>query len=149
MPIFAGLAATVMKWFFGGGLSAIGKIGVDAYKAKLDSENTTESKVADLASRTIELDAKEAEINAKVVEVEQGNWFTRWVRPMWAAPFVLWTWKVVVWDAILKLGTTPDLKGTPGYLCLLIAGSYFGERMGSKIVDKIMSYRGALTGKKA
>lgn len=142
------IAAWAAKWFFGGGLTKLGQIGVDLYRTKLDAENTTEAKVADLASRSLALDQREAEINASVVVAEQGNWATRWVRPMWAAPFVIWTWKVVVWDAVLNMGTTPDLKGTPATLASIIAVSYFGSRGLEKLIDRWHATRSTITGKR-
>jgi hypothetical protein len=145
--MLAGVAAGVLKWFLGNGLQTLGKLGVDAYKEKLGAENNTEQRVADLASKSIALGQREAELNARILEVEQGNWFTRWVRPVWAFPFVFWTYKVIIWDICFGWGSTIDLKGTPGYLCLLVAGSYFGERLGSKWLDKIAQLRGNITGK--
>lgn len=146
-----GIGVTIAKWFLGSGLTSLGKIGVDLYKEKLSAENTTENHVATLASRAMELDEREAELNNKLLIAEQGNAFTRWVRPVWAAPFVIWTWKVVVWDITLQAwthSTTIDLKGTPGTLCIVIATAYFGERGVMKVMDKIAMMRGLVTGGK-
>ena len=74
---------------------------INAYKAKLEAGNTEDRIAADLAAKQLELDKREAEVNAQVVIAEQGNWATRWVRPVWALPFVLFTWKIVVWDKML------------------------------------------------
>jgi hypothetical protein len=53
---------------------------------------------------------------------------TRWVRPVWAAPFVIYTWKVVIYDKVLALGTTDQLGGLIATLAVTIAGAYFGGR---------------------
>lgn len=101
---------------------------IDAYKAKLAAGNTAEKVEADLVARELEVQAKEREIDANVLIAEQGSWFTRWVRPLWAAPFVIWTWKVVVWDKVLGWGTTDELSGMIGTLCITISACYFGGR---------------------
>ncbi len=93
--------------------------------------------MTELAIKTQELDAREAEINAKVLVAEQGNAATRWVRPVWAAPFVIWTWKVVVWDLCLGWGSTPELRGITAQLCLAISIAYFGGRSAEKVASTI------------
>jgi hypothetical protein len=107
------------------------KAAVDAYRAKLSAENTSEKIAADLKAKEIDLDAREAALNAQTVQVEQGNWMTRWVRPAWAAPFVIYTWKVVVWDKVLAdwtHGSTAPLTGPIATLMTVVAAAYFGFR---------------------
>lgn len=107
------------------------KAAVDAYRAKLGAENTHEKIAADLKAREIDLDQREADLNAQTVRAEQGNWATRWVRPAWAAPFVIYTWKVVVWDKVLGAwthGSTDPLTGAVAALMTTIAIAYFGAR---------------------
>lgn len=104
------------------------RAALDAYKAKLDRENSKDAIAADLAKRELDLDQRQAELNAQVLVAEQGNIVTRWVRPAWALPYIIWTWKVVVWDTVLGLGSTPELKGMVATLGITIAGAYFGGR---------------------
>ena len=111
------------------------KAGVDAYKAKLDAGNTSERIAADVASRELEVERRERELQAQIVLAEQGNWFTRSVRPLWALPFVAWTWKVVVYDNMLGRGVTDPLGGQAEQLCLLIAGAYFIGRSAEKVAS--------------
>lgn len=104
-----------------------------AQKQKLDAVGSHEAKVAELAQRELAVQQREQELRAEVLVAEQGNWMTRWVRPLWALPFVLWTWKVVVYDLMLGWGSTPELRGITAQLCLLVAGAYFIGRSGEKI----------------
>jgi hypothetical protein len=110
---------------------------ISGYKAKLDAGNTSERIAADLAAKDIELTKRERELQAQIVVAEQGHAFTRWVRPMWALPFVIWTWKVVIWDKVLGLGTTDELHGMAGWLLVTIAGAYFIGRSAEKIASTI------------
>lgn len=108
-----------------------------AQKQKLDAVGSHEARVTELAQKTLELDAREAEVNAKVVAAEQGHWATRWVRPVWAAPFVLFTWKIVVWDKMLGLGRTEPLDPNMWGVFMLMVGAYFGGRSAEKVAKTI------------
>jgi hypothetical protein len=102
--------------------------GVDAYKVKLASGNTSERIAADVAERELSVEQRERELATQLLIAERGNWITRWVRPLWALPFVLFTWKVIVWDMILGLGSTPELRGWNATLGVTVATAYFGGR---------------------
>jgi hypothetical protein len=110
---------------------------ISAYKAKLDAGNTRERIAADLAAKDLELTKRESELRAQIVVAEQGHWFTRWVRPLWAMPFIIWTWKVVFWDKVLGWGSTDELHGAAGALLVTVAGSYFIGRSAEKIVSTL------------
>src|SRR5262245_29482258 len=110
--------ATALAWLgnlLGGPFA---KAAVDAYRAKLQATNTAEKTAADLAARELAVEQRERELDAGLLAAEQGNAFTRWVRPAWAAPFVIYTWKVVVWDKVLGLGATDALTGFAASLAL-------------------------------
>src|SRR5499426_601638 len=109
------------------------KAAVDAYRAKLQSENTAGKTAADLASRELAVEQRERELDVQLLQAEQGNWFTRMVRPLWAMPFVIYTWKAVVWDKVLGLGATDTLTGFVATLALTIATAYFGGRTIEKV----------------
>lgn len=107
------------------------KAGLDAYSKKLDAGNTSERIAADIAVRELAVQEREREVAASVVVAEQGNWFTRSIRPLWALPFVLYTWKLVVWDKVLAAytgGSTDPLTGGMETLIVTVAAAYFGGR---------------------
>jgi|SRR5215475_925307 len=114
------------------------KAAVDAYKAKLDAGNTHDRIAADLAGRELAVEQREQELQAQLVIAEQGNWFTRWVRPMWAAPFVIYTWKGVFYDKVLGFWThssTDPLGDVFGPLMVTVAAAYFGGRTIEKVAQ--------------
>ena len=49
---------------------------------------------------------RERELASELLLAEQGHWFTRAVRPLWALPLVIYTWKIVIFDKVLALGGT-------------------------------------------
>lgn len=110
---------------------------IDAYKAKLAAGNDADRIAADLASQALATEIKMREVERALLVAEQGNWFTRWVRPMWAAPFVIYTWKIVVYDICLGLGTTDPIRGDLATLMLSVSVAYFGGRSLETVVRTI------------
>lgn len=60
----------------------------------------------------------------------------RWIRVLWAVPFVIYTWKLIVWDKVLGLGATDSLSPTLEYIMWTILGSYFLDSTIKKIRGK-------------
>lgn len=113
------------------------KAAVDAYKAKLQAGNDRDRMAADLAAKAADIDLREAEINSRILIAEQGNWMTRWVRPVWSLPFILFTWKVVVWDKLLGWGTTDPLDPKMWSVFMLMVGAYYGGRSAEKVASTV------------
>src|SRR3954454_24874618 len=84
---------------------------IAAYKAKLDAANSQDRIAADLAVKEIEAEIETRKQASAIVLAEQGRWYTACIRPLFAAPFVIFTWKVVVWDKVLGWGATDPLAG--------------------------------------
>jgi hypothetical protein len=114
------------------------KAAVDAYRAKLTAENSSEKTAADLAARELAVEQRETEVAASVVIDEQGRWFTALPRPLFAFAFVIYAWKVVVWDKVLGLGTTDGLSAEISQWAMIVLTAYFGGRSIEKVA-KIIS----------
>lgn len=109
------------------------KAAVDAYRAKLSAENTSEKIAADLAARELAVEQREAEVATQVVIAEQGRWYTALPRPLFAFAFVIYAWKVVVWDKVFGLGTTDPLTGDMAQWAMIVLTAYFGGRSLEKV----------------
>ena len=132
------MLATVLGWLgslLGGPFA---KAAVDAYRARLAAENTSEKIAADLAARELALEQREHEIAAEIVTAEQGRWLTALPRPLFAFAFVVYVWKVVVWDKVFCLGTTDALSGDVAQWAMMVLTAYFGGRSLEKVA-KILS----------
>lgn len=115
------MIGTIVSWFAGGGIAAIGEQINRAYQARLNAKNNAERVEAD---KTIAvLTAQQA-----VLIAEQSNWVTRWIRPAFAAPFIIFNFKVIVWDKCFGLGVTDDLSASFWQLQMVIFGAYFLTR---------------------
>jgi hypothetical protein len=112
---------------------------LDAYKAKLDSQNTQGSQAAEVARAALlaEVDARKS-ANAIII-AEQGRWYTAMIRPLLALPVIIYLWKVIVWDKVLGWGTTDVIAGDVGVWAGTIVTTYVGGRSLEKIARTIWS----------
>ena len=111
----------VLKWLTGGGIAAIGGELRAAYEAKLKAQTDAEKLAAE--ETIARLEAQQS-----IILAEQGRWLTAWVRPMIAAPFVIYIWKLVVYDKILGWGATDDLSPNLWNMMTVVVGAYFLTR---------------------
>ena len=106
---------------------------IDGYKARLAAGNTSEKIAADLAARELNVERRERELAAQLVVAEQGRWYTALPRPLFAGAFIIYVWKVVVWDRVLGLGTTDALSGDVAQWAMIVLTAYFGGRSLEKV----------------
>jgi len=109
------------------------KAAVDAYRAKLAAENASEKIAADLAARELSVRERERELATQVLLAEQGRWYTALPRPLFAGAFVIYAWKVVVWDKVFGWGTTDPLTGDVAQWAMIVLTAYFGGRSLEKV----------------
>lgn len=105
-------------------VNPLGKIAeslVEAKSKSLDATTQRERIAAEVAIH--QLEAQQA-----VLIAEQKSWVTRWIRPAFALPFIIYNFKVVVWDKVLGLGTTDDLSASYWHLQMIVFGAYFVMR---------------------
>lgn len=110
----------------------LGKL-VDAYKLKLDAKTKGDTLAVELAAAEIQGEIAQRQIEATLLKAEQGWWVTALVRPLMAAPFIIFAWKVVVWDKVLGWGVTDALDPNMWSVFLTVVGAYFGGRTIEKV----------------
>lgn len=111
-------------------ISSITKQIID-WKVKQANAQTEQERIK------AEVEIATLEAQKQVLLAEQTNPFTRMVRPLWAFAFIIYTWKVVVWDKVLGWGVTDPLDANMWGLMMVIAGAYFISRSAEKVVNKI------------
>lgn len=127
------MLAVILSWLgnlLGGPFA---KAAVDAYRAKLDAGNTSDKIAADLAARALDVEARERELAIKLMIAEQGRWYTALPRPLFTGAFIIYVWKVVVWDKVLGLGVTDPLGGDVAQWAMIVLTAYFGGRSLEKV----------------
>lgn len=109
---------------------------IDGYKAKLEAQSTTESHAVDLAKAEIMGEIQARQTEASIIREEQGWWVTALIRPLMAMPFIIFSWKVIVWDKVLGSwtgGSTDPLDPNMWSVFLTVVGAYFGGRTIEKV----------------
>ena len=104
--------------FFSGPLSSISNDIKEAYQSKLQAQNDQERIAAD--ERITTLEARKSTILAA-----QSDPMERWIRILFALPFVIYINKLVIWDKVLAWGTTDALSSDLTQLFWIIIGGYF------------------------
>lgn len=127
------MLTTILGWLgnlLGGPFA---KAAVDAYRARLDAGNAAEKIAADLAARALDVEARERDLATQLIVAEQGRWYTSLPRPLFAGAFIIYVWKVVVWDKVLGLGVTDPLGGDVAQWAMIVLTAYFGGRSLEKV----------------
>lgn len=110
------------------------KAAVDAYKAKLSAENTTEKTAADLAGRELAVQQRETELQAQLKTAQIGHAWEP--EKLFAYIIVIYFAKIVLWDKVIGsfAGYTPNIFRTDpltgeavGWAAMVMA-FYFGKR---------------------
>lgn len=106
---------------------------IKAYQAKLAAGNTSEKIAADVASTEIAAQQNDVKVAASIVIAEQDHWYTACIRPLMAMPFIVFTWKVIIFDKVLGMGTTDALDPKMWGIFMSVVVAYFGGRSIEKV----------------
>ena len=99
-------------------LSGIADKIAQAYVQKTNAQTEQQRIAAEERIKTFEA-------KRDVILKAQSDPFERWVRIGFALPFVLYVFKVLVWDKLLGLGVTDDLSGDLWNILYIVLGGYF------------------------
>lgn len=106
----------ILQWLLGGGLNGISKQLRGAYQDRLNAKND-EARIA--ADVTI------SQLEARQAVLARGGMFTPLVQALWAAPFIAYNAKIIVWDKMLGFGVTDPLGPFESDIGMIIVGFYF------------------------
>src|SRR5882724_3123184 len=102
------------------------KAAVDAYKAKLTSENSSETIAAGLAARELNVQTREMELQTQLRIAELGRWYEP--DKLMGYCVAIYFGKLLFWDKVLGLGTTDPLAGFAAVTSNLVVSFYFAKR---------------------
>jgi len=108
---------------------------VNAYKAKLDAGNTRDAKAVELAVAEIQGEIAARHAAKEIIIAEQGRLITALPRPLIALAFIIFIWKVIVWDKVLGFGTTDALDPKMWDAMTIVLTAYFGGRTIEKVAQ--------------
>lgn len=89
-----------------------------AYEAKLNAQNDSERIAAE--ERISLLESRKS-----IILAAQSDPFERFIRIAFATPFILYLWKLLLWDKVLEWGITDDLSQNLWNIFFIILGGYF------------------------
>lgn len=115
------MIGAILSWLGSGGIKAIGGELRQAYEAKLKAQTDAEKLAAE--ETIARLEAQQS-----ILLAEQGRWLTAWVRPMIALPFVIYLWKLIIYDKVLAWGATDNLSPELWQMMTVVVGAYFLTR---------------------
>lgn len=104
--------------FLSGPLKDISNDIKEAYQSKLAAENDKERTASQ--ERINYLEAREA-----VILRAMSDRFERWVRIGFAIPFILYIWKLIIWDKLLEWGATDGLSTDLWSIFYIVLAGYF------------------------
>ena len=102
---------------------------ITAYKAKLESGNTTDKIAADLAGRELDVQRREVEVEAETKRALIGHWYEP--TNLFGYIMVIYFGKVVLWDKVLADltgGSTDPIKGDLATWSGMIMLFFVGKR---------------------
>lgn len=99
---------------------------LQGYTAKLTAQDTAEQIQANLAAQKAQIDARREALEQQIVIAEEGKYWPV-VRWGFAFPFMLFNFKVIVWDRMLHWGATDPLSNDLTQLEMVIVAAYFGH----------------------
>lgn len=113
----------------------LGKL-VEAYKLKLQAKTQSDTLAVDLAAKEIAGEIAARQTETALIVSEQGRWYTACIRPLFALPFIIFAWKVIVWDKVMGSwtgGHTDPLDQNMWSVFLAVVTAYFGGRTIEKV----------------
>lgn len=99
---------------------------IDGYKAKLDAGNTRERIAADLASKELDVQRREVEVQTQLRVAMIGHWYEP--TQLLGYIMVIYVGKVIVWDKVLGWGVTDSITGSVGEWAGAIIMFLIGKR---------------------
>ncbi len=108
----------ILGFFTGGGATGLAAEIRQARKDQLDA-NTDKRKLA--------ADERMHQLATQAMAQTTGSatWLPKIMRGLLALPFWVYVWKLVVWDKVLKLGTTDNLSPELWRIFIVIVTFYF------------------------
>lgn len=100
-----------------------------AYEAKLAAANDRERIAADMEIARLEAAQANRALGGRITAVMQAAW---------AAPFIIYDWKLLVWDKVFGMGATDALSMSLIDMQLRIATFYFG---GAAVIGVVRAMR--------
>ena len=122
----------ILAWLTGDVIGSLTGPLERAYQAKLTAANDHEKLEADKAIKFYEGQVALAQDAAK-----NDKWWS--TRELIGKCALIYIFKIIVWDTVLKLGVTPDPGPQVSGIVMLVIGFYFGSKAATDIAGKLLA----------
>lgn len=122
-----GFLMKLLMGLFTGPLNTISNDIKEAYQSKLAAANDKERIAAD--ERINLLEARKS-----IILASQSSPTERWVRLLFAIPFIIYNGKIVLWDKVLGWGATDALGPEFANIGMIILSGFFIDATVGKVV---------------
>ena len=123
------LGKLILGFFTGGGVQGLADTIRQARQDQLNANNDADKLAADERMNQLAVQAAAQTQGA-------ATWLPKFVRALWVTPFILYTWKLVVWDKMLGYGATDSLGPDLGKMLLIMVTFYFLDSTISRITGR-------------
>lgn len=122
----------IFGWLTGGVIEAFTGPLERAYAAKLNAQNDSDRLDAEK-----QIKFYEGQIALATAAAQNDKWWS--TRELIGKCALIYVFKIVVWDTVLKLGVTPDPGPQVTGIVMLVIGFYFGSKAASDIAGKLLN----------
>jgi len=112
------IISSVAKFFLGGGAKGLAAEWRKARKDSLDAQNSAERLAAEER-----MDQIAARLEAQTRS--EASWVPVIIRALWALPFILYLYKLIVYDKLMGMGATDPLGEYELFVGRLVLSFYF------------------------
>lgn len=118
-----------MMWWLSAGGWALRQL--DSAVKRRDDAKTETARIA--------ADADVARIRARMEAQTQGlwSWLPKLIQALFAVPFLVYIWKLIIWDKVLGWGVTDPIGDYELRVSAIVIGFYFLTSGASTVVDRI------------
>lgn len=114
----------------------VGRV-LETLDKRTDAQTERERMAAEVTKESIRAEVEAQKAGRDLLIAEQGRWYTAIIRPLFALPFIVYIWKLVVWDKVLGWGVTDPLSAQLGEIMMTVIGVYFGGRTVEKVASTL------------
>ncbi|WP_052699115.1 hypothetical protein [Hyphomicrobium sp. 99] len=102
-----------------------------AYQAKIAAQTNKDKLAADQAVKFFE-----GQISLATIAAQSDKWWS--TRELIGKCALLYVAKIVVWDTVLALGSTPDPGPQVSGIVMMVIGFYFGSKAATDIAARLL-----------
>lgn len=111
---------SLFKMFFSWATGDIASSLERAYTKKLEADTDAKKLAA-------EFEIEYLKSRQQIISNAQSDPWERFIRILWTLPFIIYVWKLVLWDKVFEFGITDNLSQDLWNILYIVLAGYFLE----------------------